>query len=154
MGGSPMPGATAEPSSSPPSPPDATAEPNPPSPPLPSGTLIYDGDCGFCTATARWVERRLRDDYQVVPSQQADLAALGLTQEEVARSAWWIDPDGTRSDEHRCIAKALRAMPNPWPALGRLLTLGPISPLARGVYRLVANNRFRIRWPGTTKCDR
>ena len=140
MGGSPMPG--------------ATAEPNPSSPPFPSGTLIYDGDCGFCTATARWVERRLSDDYQVVPSHQTDLAALGLTDDDVARSAWWIDSDGTRFDEHQCIAKGLRAMRSPWPALGRLLTLGPISLLARGVYRLVANNRYRIRWPGTTKCAR
>lgn len=128
--------------------PGATAEPNPPSPPIPSGTLIYDGDCGFCTATARWAERRLSDDYRVVPSQQADLDALGLTQEDVARSAWWIDPDGTRWDEHRCIAAALRAMSAPWPALGRMLTFGPISPLARRAYRLVANNRYRIRWPG------
>lgn len=140
MGGSPMQ--------------DATAEPNPPSSPIPSGTLVYDGDCGFCTKTARWVERRLSDDCRVVPSQQVDLGVLGLTEEDVVRSAWWIDPDGTRFDEHRCIAKALRAMRAPWPALGRLLTLGPISPLARGVYRLVANNRYRIRWPGTTKCDR
>lgn len=140
MGASPMPG--------------ATAEPNPPSPPTLSGTLIYDGDCGFCTATARWAERRLSDDYRVVPSQQTDLAAFGLTNEDATRSAWWIDPDGTRSDEHRCIAKALRAMRPPWPALGRLLTLGPISPLARGAYRLVANNRYRIRWPGAKRCDR
>lgn len=151
MAASPMPDATAEPSSSPP---DATAESNTTSLPIASGILIYDGDCGFCTATARWVERRLSDDYRVVPSQQSDLAALGLTQDDVARSAWWIDPDGTRFDEHQCIAKALGAMRAPWPALGRLLTLGPISPLARGVYRLVASNRSRIRWPGATRCDR
>ena len=140
MGESPMPG--------------ATAEPNPPSLPIPSGTLIYDGDCGFCTATARWAKRRLSDDHRVVPSQQTDLAALGLTDEDAARSAWWIDPNGTRSDEHRCIAGALKAMGGPWPAVGRLLVLRPISPLARGVYRLVANNRYRIRWPGATRCDR
>ena len=85
----------------------------------------------------------------MVPSQQADLDALDLTQEDVARSAWWIDPNGPRFDEHRCIAAALRAMSGPWPTVGRLLTFGPISPLARWAYRLVANNRFRIRWPGT-----
>ncbi|MCY3861583.1 MAG: DUF393 domain-containing protein [bacterium] len=154
MGGSPMPGATAEPRSPLSTPPDEATGPNPFPSLLSAGTLIYDGDCGFCTATARWVERRLSSDYLVVPSQQTDLAALGLSDDDVTRSAWWIDPDGTRFDEHRCIAKSLRAMRAPWPALGRLLTLGPISPLARGGYRLVANNRYRIRWPGTTKCDR
>ena len=132
-----------------------TADDRTPDPPVPSGILVYDGDCGFCTATARWAERRLSDDYQVIASQQADLDALGLTEEDVARSAWWVDVCGTCSDEHRSIAAALRAMSAPWPAVGRLLTLGPISPLARGVYRLVANNRRRIRWPGSSPtCSR
>ena len=135
--------------------PDETAEDRSLSPPIPSGILIYDGDCGFCTATARWVERQLSDEYQVVPSQQADLGVLGLTEKDVARSAWWIDPDGTRRDDHRSIAGALRAMGGPWAAVGRLLVLGPISPLARSVYRLVANNRYRLpRFGRATKCDR
>ena len=134
--------------------PDETAEDRPLSPPTPTGILIYDGDCGFCTATARWVERRLSEDYKVVPSQQIDLGAHSLTEDDVARSAWWIGSDGTRWDDHRSIAGALRAMGGPWPAVGRILVLGPISPLARGLYRLVANNRYRIRWPGATRCDR
>ena len=134
--------------------PAETAEDRPLRPPVPSGTLVYDGDCGFCTATARWARLRLSDDYRVIASQQADLDALGLTEEDVARSAWWVDLDGTCSDEHRSIAAALRAMSAPWPAVGSLLTLGPISPLARGIYRLVANNRYRIRWPGATQCSR
>lgn len=140
MGGSPMPG--------------ATAEPHPHSSSIPAGILVYDGDCGFCTATARWAQRRLSDNYRVVPSQQVDLNALHLTEEDVARSAWWIGPDGTRWDDHRSIAGALGAMDGFWPAVGRLMTLGPVNPLARGVYRLVASNRSRIRWPGATKCDR
>lgn len=135
--------------------PDATAEDHFLSPPIPSGILVYDGDCGFCTATARWAQRRLSDDYQVVPAQQFDLGAHSLTEEDVARSAWWIDPDGTCTDEHRCIAKALRAMRAPWPALGRLLTLGPISPFARWTYRFVAKNRYRLpRFGSPAKCER
>ena len=132
-----------------------TADDHTPGSPVPSGTLVYDGDCGFCTAAARWARRRLNNDYRVIASQQADLDALGLTEEDVARSAWWVHLDGTRSDEHRSIAAALLAMSAPWPAVGRLLTLGPISPLARAVYRLVANNRRHIRWPGSSPtCSR
>ncbi len=151
---------TAEPHSTSPTPTGETAERPAHEPPAhrgsngTGGTLVYDGDCGFCTTTARWVERRLNDGNRVVPAQQADLEALGLTAEDVARSAWWIDPDGTRRDEHLGIAGALRAMNGPWPALGRLLALGPISPLARLVYRLVARNRHRIHRPGTgSKCN-
>ncbi|MCQ3810960.1 MAG: DUF393 domain-containing protein [Acidimicrobiia bacterium] len=154
MGKSPMPAATAEPHQPSPSPQAARAEPDPFSPPIPAGTLIYDGDCGFCTATARWVERRLGDEYRVVPSQQVDLDSVGLTVDDVTRSAWWIAPDGTRSDEHLSIAGALGAMSGPWPAIGRLLTLGPINPLARWTYRLIAGNRYRIRWPGAARCSR
>ncbi len=151
-----MPGETAEPGFSPvPTGEKEKYEPHPPAPPLHSGTLVYDGDCGFCTTTALWAKRRLSDDYRVVPSQQADLDALGLSVEDAARSAWWIDPDGTRSDEHQCIAEALRAMPAPWPALGRLLTLGPVSPLARSAYRLIARNRHRMpRFSSSTRCQR
>ena len=135
--------------------PDETAEDRSLSLPIPSGILVYDGDCGFCAATARWVERRLGDDCQVVPSQQVDLGALGLTEGDVARSAWWIGSDGTRWDDHLSIAGALKAMSGLWPALGRLLTLGPISPLARWTYRLVAANRYRLpRFGSPVKCDR
>ena len=46
------------------------------------GLLIFDGDCGFCTTSARfatrWVDRRHR--YDLEPWQQVDLARLGLTE--------------------------------------------------------------------------
>ena len=112
--------------------------------------LIYDGDCGFCSAAARWVDRRLGEGYRVVPSQQADLHVLGLTDDDVARSVWWIDPDGRRWDEHRGIAQALGALGGPWPWLGRLLTLRPMGPPARWIYRRVAHNRHRLRRPGAS----
>ena len=136
--------------------PGATAEAhNRSSPPITAGTLVYDGDCGFCTTTACWVERRMSGDCRVIPSQQADLDALGLSADDVARSAWWIGPDGTLWDEHQCIAGALCAISGPWPAIGQLLTLGPMNTLARWVYRLVADNRHRIRRPRTpSTCTR
>ena len=134
----------------------ATAESQAHSTPgLSAGTLIFDGDCGFCSATARWAKRRLSDEYRVISSQEADLAGLGLTDEDVARSAWWIDVQGTRSEEHRCIAQALRSMGALWPILGRMLTLRPVSPVARWTYRLVAGNRYRLpRFGHPAKCDR
>lgn len=134
--------------------PDATAESQASSLAGSKGMLIYDGDCGFCTATARWIERRLSSGYLVIPSQRAELHSLGLTDGDVDRSAWWIDSDGVRSDEHHCIARALKAMSGPWPVLGRLLTLAPLSPLARCAYRQIARNRHHIRRPGGPKTCR
>lgn len=51
------------------------------------GLLIFDGDCGFCTTSARfatrWVDRR--DRYDIAPWQEVDLARFGLT-EEIGRA--------------------------------------------------------------------
>jgi len=123
--------------------------------PAPSGTLIYDGDCGFCTSTAMWAKNRLSDDYRVVAWQALNIELFGLTEADVTRSAWWVEPDGCLHQEHHCIAKALRAMHGPWPLLASMLTLAPISPLARYTYRLIARNRHRMPRFGRPKtCQR
>src|SRR5207248_7918382 len=45
-------------------------------------TLVFDGDCGFCTATARFIERRIPTSARVVPWQRLDLDDVGLTREQ------------------------------------------------------------------------
>lgn len=41
-------------------------------------TLVFDGDCGFCTSSARLLER-IGPDAEIVPWQRADLDRLGIT---------------------------------------------------------------------------
>ncbi len=53
--------------------------------------LVYDGDCGFCTRTVE-LALRMKVACRAVPWQQADLAALGLTEAEVTEKVWWVDP--------------------------------------------------------------
>ena len=58
-------------------------------------TLIYDGDCAFCTSSASWIAHRSSARIDAVPWQQFGvdgLAGLGLTEAEVGRSAWWLVP--------------------------------------------------------------
>lgn len=112
--------------------------------------LEYDGDCGFCTRSARWVERRLPagSGVSVAPWQQLDLDALGLTSTDVSKAAWWIDADGTKRRGHRAIAAALRAIGGRWRLVGTVLDVPPVSWLAAPVYALVA--RCRDRMPGST----
>lgn len=119
----------------------------------PTPTLVYDGDCGFCTASARWIGRRLRGGVRVVPWQSIpDLAATGLTEADVARAAWWIDVDGSLHEGHAAIGHALLAARRAWPIVGRLILVRPIAWLAAPVYRLVAANRHRL--PGATDACR
>jgi predicted DCC family thiol-disulfide oxidoreductase YuxK len=111
------------------------------------GTLIYDGDCGICKGSAAWVRHHLRPglDVSVVKSQRIDdLGAYGLTADDVAAAAWWIDRDGRRHGGHRAVARSLQHCRGAWPVLGRLLTLWPISGAAAALYRWVSANRSRL----------
>ncbi len=114
-----------------------------------SGRLVYDGDCGFCTTSAGWVRRHQGTDFEVVAWQDLpDLAAVGLTLDDVARSAWWIGDGMPPVDESRSIAAGLQRCRRPWPLVGRILDLPSVQLVARPGYRLVARNRYLL--PGAT----
>ncbi len=115
--------------------------------------LIFDGDCGFCTSSARWVERRLPDDVEVVAWQFVDdLGALGLTAEQANAKAWWITPEGDLRGGHLAIGESLRAAGGLWGVAGRIMLVPPFRWLARPVYALVSRNRHRM--PGGTPACR
>ena len=116
--------------------------------------LIYDGDCAFCTRSARWVEGRLRTPVLVVAWQNVhDLGALGLSPVDTTAAAWWVDIFGRRHRGHRAMAQALRLCRPPLPLAGAAMTVPPLSWLAALVYRVVA--RYRHRLPGATaECRR
>ena len=116
--------------------------------PVPRPALVYDGDCGFCTRSAALARRVLPADCAVVPSQGADLAAVGTTAERARREALWVPRTGEVVGGARAVAAALREAGSGWALLGRLLQLPPIGLLADAVYRVVAANRMRL--PGGT----
>jgi predicted DCC family thiol-disulfide oxidoreductase YuxK len=114
--------------------------------------LLFDGKCGFCTRSVLWVLRRLARPVDMVPYQNADLAALGVTREQARRAAWWVEAGLEPERGHRAIARSLEACRGGWPWLGRLLRLPPVSWLAAGGYVLIA--RYRRYLPGTTPACR
>lgn len=109
-----------------------------------SGTLVYDGGCGFCTASVRLALRLGLRPRVVVPYQEADLAALGLTEGAAADAVQWVGDDGARGAGHEAVALLLQAGGPGWSQLGRLLLSPPLSVLAAAVYRLVARHRGRL----------
>ncbi len=113
--------------------------------------LIFDGDCGFCTRTVLWLLPRLKRPVRVVPWQQLDLEAFGLSEEDVRRYVWWIAPP-LRERGHRASARALIALGAPWSPLGRFLLWPPGSWAGALGYWLVA--RYRRYLPGTTPACR
>ena len=114
-----------------------------------SPTFVFDGDCGFCTSSAHWIEHRLpAGTARFAPWQRLDLDELGLTPADLEAAAFWVEPGGRRQRGHRAIGAALATAPGFWGLAGRAILVPPLSWLARPVYALIARNRHRM--PGGT----
>ncbi len=109
--------------------------------------LLYDGDCGFCTSSVRFAERRIGLRARPVPWQSADLAALGTTRERADHEVLWVE-GGRVYGGAQAVARLLIAAGAPWSLPGFLLRLPPLRWAAHWVYRLVSANRHRL--PGGT----
>jgi predicted DCC family thiol-disulfide oxidoreductase YuxK len=114
--------------------------------------LVFDGDCGFCTASVRWLLRRCRPAIRTVPWQQLDLAAHGLTEAQVAKAVQWLpaaeDPDAAVRSGAMAVARVLLRSRWPWRPIGALMLVPPVSWLAALAYRVISANRYRL--PGST----
>ena len=119
---------------------------------MPTPTLVFDGDCAFCTSAVGVARRVLPADVTVVAWQFADLPALGVPAGRAQQEVLWVDADGTVSGGAAAVACLLRAAGPPWSVLGVLLSLAPLRWAAPPVYRLVAANRHRL--PGGTPACR
>ncbi len=121
--------------------------------------LVFDGDCGFCTTCARWVEERFQVGTARVIAWQSlgaeGCSALGVETDQLRASVWWVERGsiGCRWAGHRAVGHALMATTNPGlRMLGRTILVPPFSWMAAAVYPLVA--RFRHRLPGGTPACR
>ena len=114
--------------------------------------LIFDGDCGFCTTSAGWIERRLPDDVRVAPWQILDLEQYGLTESDVTTAAYWVDAEGTAWRGHLGIGKSLIAAGGIWTLPGHLIVRPPVTWLASPIYGWIARNRHRM--PGASEACR
>ena len=114
-------------------------------------TLIYDGDCGFCSSSAGWIAHRWAGSVEAVPWQQFGvdgLPGLGLTKEEVARSAWWLVPGEKPEGDHLAITRGLQGSDGWTRWLGAALSAPPLRWVSAALYPVVARNRHRL--PGGT----
>ncbi|GAA2090288.1 DUF393 domain-containing protein [Actinomadura alba] len=110
--------------------------------------LIYDGDCGFCTASVGFVRRRVPASAEIVAFQDTDLGALGTTRERAAREVLWVDRHGRVSGGAQAAARLLMDAGGAWWPLGAVARVPPVRWIAIGLYRLIAANRHRL--PGGT----
>jgi len=123
-----------------------------------TATLIYDGDCGFCTSRANWIQQRGRGQVVARAWQTLDLDDFGLTEHEVSTALYWIDhevdPDSIADGPdrafrgHAAVARSLETIGGFYHPVGWILRRPPVSLIARPAYRLAA--RYRHRLPGAT----
>lgn len=111
-------------------------------------TLIYDGDCAFCTLWVNRLEKALPAFPPTRTSQSISLDDFALSANDVARFAWYITPTHQYAG-HLAASALLRAQPRRGLRfLGWLIATPPLSYVAAGVYAFVA--KFRGKLPGGT----
>ncbi|TCB99695.1 DUF393 domain-containing protein [Micromonospora zingiberis] len=113
-----------------------------------TSTFVYDGDCGFCSRCAQFIQRRIPTEARVIPWQFADLDRLGLTEAECEEAVQWVGADGTRAAGPDAIAALLGGSAAHWRVAGAGLRFAPVRAAAWPAYRWVARNRHRL--PGAT----
>ena len=112
--------------------------------------LVYDGECGFCVRSARWIAARLPAEARVEPWQSLKLEHLGLSRTDAEAAVWWLEPHAAPPQRWRgsaAIGRSLVAAGGAWALIGRLLIHPPLCWLARPTYSLVAANRHRLPGP-------
>jgi predicted DCC family thiol-disulfide oxidoreductase YuxK len=119
----------------------------------PRPVLLFDGDCAFCTSCAGLVERRIKPDAEVLAWQLADLAALGVSEQQASDALQWVEPGGSVRSGHRAVAAMLAGAGPAYRLAGRVLLAPGISWASAHAYRLVADNRHKLPG-GTPACAR
>lgn len=92
----------------------------------------------------RWIGRRPT----IVAWQFADLADLGLTQEQCEEALQWVGPDGSIESAHLAVSRVLLFGGKGWWPLGAVIRVPIIRQVAGVVYRWIARNRHKM--PGGT----
>ncbi len=117
-----------------------------PTPPV----LVYDGDCGICTTLSK-IARTLvmPQGGTVAASQELDLAAYGLTQEQCLEALQFVDAGGRVHSAQDAVARLLLAGAPWWKPVGALLLVPGVNGVAGAGYRWVARNRYRL--PGASE---
>jgi predicted DCC family thiol-disulfide oxidoreductase YuxK len=113
-------------------------------------TLLFDGDCGFCSSSARLAER-LAPQVSVLAYQDSELSAFAVTAQECAAALRWVGTGGPAAGA-AAVGRLLLAAGGGWRLLGRLLLAPGVRRVADLAYGVVAANRYRL--PGGTPACR
>ncbi|BDQ00728.1 DUF393 domain-containing protein [Aquiluna sp. KACHI24] len=112
-----------------------------------SSLFIFDGDCSFCSTSARFLEKITRHRVPIKPYQFLNLEQVGVPRQDAEAAVQFLIA-GERYQGARAIAEALIASKTTWVLAGWFIKTPVILSFAELVYLLVAKNRHRL--PGGT----
>ncbi|MEX1119780.1 MAG: lipase maturation factor family protein, partial [Terrimicrobiaceae bacterium] len=122
-----------------------SGSPESPSPGQLRGTLVYDGDCGFCRL---WVERWRRlagQGVTFIPFQEARID--GLDQASCMKAVQWVGADGTRASGAEAVFRLLAEESFLYALLLKAyLACRPFAWITRVGYEFVADHRPAFSW--------
>ncbi len=115
--------------------------------------VIYDGDCGVCSATIQWLRERDRHGSLEFQSNEAPLPE-GVSREETEQTVVVLDrTQHLHLTRGAAASRVLRELPH-WALLGRLMNLPGLSWVVDRFYVRFARNRHRIsRALGMNACS-
>lgn len=113
--------------------------------------FIIDGDCSFCSSSARLLDRLTHQKLNIQPYQHLDLDGVGIRLEDAQNAVQFLDR-GERYSGARAIGEALASAKTPWSIAGWFIKTPVILSFAELVYLLIAKNRHRLPG-GTPACE-
>jgi predicted DCC family thiol-disulfide oxidoreductase YuxK len=111
--------------------------------------LVTDGDCGFCQASAAWLQRHFPGEWVNTPNQSIDLELIGITEEQANSKVWYITGSGKDLNQYcgsQAVAKLLLDQPKIWIKPLAALAFVPITKqISDLLYFLISKNRKYCR---------
>ena len=107
-------------------------------------TLVYDGSCGFCSRSVRFILRheRRHDLFFVTRDSEMGKQLRRTHGMESIESMLWIE-DGRAFAESNAVMKAAGYVGGWWSQLAILASLFPAS-ILNGLYKIIARHRRRL----------
>jgi predicted DCC family thiol-disulfide oxidoreductase YuxK len=115
--------------------------------------VVFDGDCGFCTAQAHRLAAPGRIALRSFREAGALAAFPGLSLEECVREMKLVDRDGRVYGGAEAIARALRIGRPLLGTVAMLYYVPGVRWVADRIYAWVAVNRFRLSGNDAALCD-
>ena len=109
-------------------------------------TLIYDGECSFCTCWVEWLKGITKDQVEYLPFQSSHERFPQILIEGCERSIHWIDPKENVFKGTEAIFRILACVPGrTWP-LWMYENTPDFALVAECFYQMVSKNRKFLRF--------